>query len=206
MDYASSVYSFNLHSLLPVCFSPLYLLSISWCPLSLRFTLSHPVSVNLIYLLLTLTLSVFFLRWLGPSCPPSAPHFLRLFTLKTALWATHSFGSLSTHGGCIDSPISAEMLAGLDLQRDGSTWQEGSLSSLLCYMPEVAVAHFKASANPSHSSSILSFFLPPQHPPLRTSPRHLLKSSSACLSASSAFKIQEQEVLHLWWQLLVILP
>lgn len=114
MDYASSVYSFNLHSLLPVCFSPLYLLSISWCPLSLRFTLSHPVSVNLIYLLLTLTLSVFFLRWLGPSCPPSAPHFLRLFTLKTALWATHSFGSLSTHGGCIDSPISAEMLAGLD--------------------------------------------------------------------------------------------
>lgn len=155
---ALSVLSFNLHPLLQTASSTIYLLSFSWCPLSLRFPLSHPVSV--IYPPPS-TLTPFH----TPSRPPSPP--VPSLYPETALRATHSFGRLSTDGGCIDSPISLV-----------STWQEEI--PLISPLPEGAAAHSEELPPILH--------IPP--PNLRSSPRHLLKSSPACLSASSAFKIQ----------------
>lgn len=167
----------------PVWFTPFHLLSFSGCPLSLRFPLSHSVSVNLIYPSLVWLFPPS-LAGLPPSCPPSPSvlQSLHLFSpwngavsctelwLSVCGWRLHWFSLLSWAVGHIYS-------------RDVSTWQEGSLSSLHCYLPEVAVAHFKASTNPSP---------PPQkpHSDLQELPKALLKSSSACLSPSSAFEIQ----------------
>lgn len=74
---------------------------------------------------------------------------------------------------------------GCSYRRHVSTWQEGSLSFLLCYLPGEAVAHFNASANPSF---FLRSVYPPTKPFLHTlgAPQGISSNAvlPACLSAS----------------------
>lgn len=99
------------------------------------------------------------LAGLTPSCPlsPSVPQSLHLFTPKLLCELHRALAVCLRMAAALILPSQLSCWPGRIYSGDVSTWQEGPLSSLLCYLPEVTVAHFKASANPSYSSSILSF-------------------------------------------------
>lgn len=108
MYYASSFNLTAANSILNyhALFSPLYSLSFSWCPLSLCFTLSHPVSVNLIH---PHSYSDFLpsLAGLPPSCPPFP--YVPLPITPFPPWNTELHRALAV--------CRAELLSGLHLQR-----------------------------------------------------------------------------------------
>lgn len=149
--------------------------------------MSHPVSRNLIYL----PYSISFLLPLPSSLLSSISFSTSVFPSPFPANSAEHYTELCLRmEAALILPSQLSHWPGRIYSGDVSTWHEGSLSSFLSYLPEVAVAHFKASTNPSYSSSILSFPPTPPSLNLRSSPRHPLKSSSAHLSASSAFKIQ----------------
>lgn len=125
------------------------------------FPLSCPVSVNLIYSLTNTFFCswahFFLLRLLRSFCLFTPKKHCRELHRALAVcgWQLHWF-----------SPSMLSCWPGRVYSGDVSTWQEESLSSLHYYLPEVAVAHFKASVSPPYSCSILCFL---QHPSVRTS-------------------------------------
>lgn len=130
----------------------------------------------------------FFRPSVGSLPPVLSPVSLSLHPKNIAVSCTELW--LSADGSCIDSPIYAELLARSHLQ-----WGCKHLARRIPLISPLLPARSSRGTFQSFHQSFI-FLLHPVFPPtlpsvnLRRSPRHLLKSSSACLSASSAFNIQ----------------